>query len=208
MSVLWESNNCIWKFASRRAVQPWKSRYWSGIQNKQGQALASIQHTMLYFVGSARISSKRQPKFQILTWAGDVINNESAYSTSIVCLGNGSIPLLSCGIPYLGLDCSPLNLQITVRIGHRSAHLAVFELRQCLCRATLYQKLISPCFQIIRALLPSTETYLLVFQRIQLGLNMMNTIWHVKGQWAVIATTAHFNLHVAVLLSHWRFNGN
>jgi hypothetical protein len=40
----------------------------------------------------------------------DVVDEQGAYSTTVVCRRDGPVPLLTCSIPNLGLDCLRVDL--------------------------------------------------------------------------------------------------
>ena len=53
-----------------------------------------------------------EPSLDILVseMLGNVVDQESSHSSSVVRTGNSSVPLLACSVPDLGLDSLSINL--------------------------------------------------------------------------------------------------
>lgn len=73
-------------------------------------ALVTNQHDNN--VGISMVPQLLQPPRNVLVGLvlADVIDQQRSNSTSVVCRCDGSVSLLSCGIPNLSLDCLRIDL--------------------------------------------------------------------------------------------------
>lgn len=88
-------------------------------------ALVSDQHDDDVRVGM--VSELLQPPSDVLISLvlGDIVNQQGSDCASVVCGGNGSVSLLSCGIPNLRLDRLCINLDRSCRKLHTNGTLRV-----------------------------------------------------------------------------------
>ncbi len=74
--------------------------------------IALVTHEHNDDVGVGMVAQLLQPPCHVLVCLvlADIVDKQSADCASVVCGGDGSVSLLACGIPDLGLDGLGVNL--------------------------------------------------------------------------------------------------